>query len=47
MEDLGKRVKEVLKETEGEANEMGGKRGGWWDEECGKKKKEVRRKLRS
>lgn len=40
---LENRVKEALKEMEGEWNGVKEKRGEWWDEEYVRKKKEVRR----
>lgn len=40
------KVKKALKETELELGKEKGKRTGWWDEECRRKKKEVRRELR-
>ncbi|XP_071576349.1 uncharacterized protein [Temnothorax nylanderi] len=42
-EEMEARIKEAIKGVE---EEMGGKKVGWWDEECRETKKEVRRNLR-
>lgn len=39
-------VKRALKETEQEVGKRKGKSYGWWDGECERKKREVRRDLR-
>lgn len=44
--EMEETLKKALKETERELGKEKGKRTRWWDEECGRKKREVGRELR-
>lgn len=45
--EMMKNIRIVLKETEMEKENLENRKRGWWDEECGQNKEEIRKKLRS
>jgi len=46
MGEIEERIKVVIKRIEKERRKEGKRKEGWWDEDCWRKKKEVRRILR-
>lgn len=47
QEEMEREVREAVREVERELREKGGRKRGWWNEECEDRKKEARKELRS
>lgn len=45
IDEMNKKIREVMEKTEEEEKERVRRRRGWWDEECRERKREVRRVL--
>jgi len=46
LRDMGRRIRKAMEKTENERRGKRKKGSEWWNEECGKKKRLIRRSLR-